>query len=453
MTSASAAPAKDASAGGCAASTRMPQLDDVARGALFVAAGLWPLSPALKNLALAVAVVAWLLSWWMTQPRRMPHPRATVPLLLWLAAGLCSLPQSIHLLSSLRGIAKVLEEIAIVLATAHVITTSRHLARLAWAMMIGATLASLDGLVQLVRGSDLVYHMEAGIALSGLPRLTAAFHHANDFGVYGASLLPVALVMALSAAPGRRRWLAWGMAALLSVATLWTWSRPAAVGIAGSLVVFLTVRGAWRMLALVGIAALIGVVALPAPIKTWAAQQPSWIDVLAQPERPQMWRTALNMIHAHSVTGVGINTFARNYVRYRQPDDPLTTAYAHNHFLHMAAEIGLVGLAAFGLFLVSTWLVWQRLLTGHDATRSLWAAGVGCGLISFLLVGLLESALYSPHTHLAFWVWAGALHGLDNSDKRPQSTSDRSQKSDVRSQDVQKSDVRSQKSEYGSSDF
>ena len=127
-----------------------------------------------------------------------------------------------------------------------------------------------------------------------------------------------------------------------------------------------------------------------------------------------MWRTAVNMIRAHPVIGVGVNTFVLNYSHYKPADDYLHAVYAHNNVLQMAAELGLLGVAAFGFLLVQTYGVWQQLLRHDDPWVRVISTGLGCGIIGFLAAGLLESNLYSSHTNLGFWLWLSTLCALGN---------------------------------------
>jgi O-antigen ligase len=377
-----------------------------------VAAGLvFPLSPALKNLALGVAVVAWLLGK-LVGKTPWPRTRANLPLALWGVAGLLSMAHSVAILESLKGVWKLLRSAAIFFAVAEVMHSPRRIMMCFRAVMVGAALVSLDGLVQVLWGHDVLRHNPAGVAFGDIRRLTATFHHANDFGLYGVGVLPICLVVALRATSRWSRWWGWGVVAGLGLALVLTFSRPAALGVAVSLAVFLLLRRAWRTLAVLGLLAGLGVLALPGQILEWSTTQASWIDMLAQPQRPQMWWTAMKMIEAHPILGVGINTFVLNYPRYKAPGDEVVSAYAHNQYLHLTAELGLIGLAAFGLLLFRTAQVWRWSLRSDEPRLRLVALGLGCGLIGFLTAGLLESALQSSHTNLSFWLWLGMLHAL-----------------------------------------
>jgi O-antigen ligase len=129
-------------------------------------------------------------------------------------------------------------------------------------------------------------------------------------------------------------------------------------------------------------------------------------------DRVFMWQTAWHMIQDRPVLGHGINTFMANYLTYwvggeQQP------RYAHNCYLQMAAETGLVGLAAF------LWLLWLafarmgRALTRAPASgdRTI-LAGLVAGLLAFAIQAGYDTNFYAMRQVAIFWVLAGLAVGL-----------------------------------------
>ena len=385
--------------------------DWVAFVSLVICSAVAPLSQAMKEIAVGIAVLAWLINKAATRTAP-PNTSATLPLCFRFLAGLLSMLNTVSVPTSLRGLFKIAKAIAIFTVTADVMRTKRRIMILMQAVTAGAAVIALDGFLQVIFGFDPVYRHPVGNAPGGIPRLTATFHHANDFALYAVSVLPVCLTVALGAKSRRSRWLSWGVVGALGGSLLLTFSRPAAVSVAASLTAFLMIRRAWRTLAACGIAASLGMAFLPDSIKTWVATQPSWFDALVQPLRKEIWQTALNMIASHPIIGVGVNTFTINYARYKLPTDTLQSAYAHNHYLQLTAETGLVGAAAFGWLLMGAVREWRRLLKSTDPWVTSVAIGLGCGALAFLAMGLLESALFSSRSRVFFWLWLGTLYGI-----------------------------------------
>jgi putative inorganic carbon (HCO3(-)) transporter len=102
-----------------------------------------------------------------------------------------------------------------------------------------------------------------------------------------------------------------------------------------------------------------------------------------------------------------------NYGKYKNKPEyrGIVTAnalYAHNNFLHMAAEIGLLGLGIFfwflyGLFKQATGN-YQNQKEGFMKVATL--SAIVC-LIAFLVNGFTESSLYSSRVAILFWYLAG----------------------------------------------
>ena len=122
---------------------------------------------------------------------------------------------------------------------------------------------------------------------------------------------------------------------------------------------------------------------------------------------------SLNMIKAHPLIGVGANTYMKNYKQYKEHPEYrniVTTdyMYAHNNFLQMAAEIGLIGLVIF------FWLLYKLFSECRNIYRSLnddflkvLSLSLSACLIAFLVNGLTESSLYYSRVAVLFWYIMG----------------------------------------------
>jgi O-antigen ligase len=121
--------------------------------------------------------------------------------------------------------------------------------------------------------------------------------------------------------------------------------------------------------------------------------------------------TGVRMMASTPVTGVGIGQYANNYLefvpeeirRYYRRD---TAQDAHNLFLWVGAELGLVGL---GLF---AWLILASLLRAWGAVRAepgnRWRLALLAGLFAFVVTWLVGQPLTVPRVAFAFWMLLGA---------------------------------------------
>lgn len=134
-------------------------------------------------------------------------------------------------------------------------------------------------------------------------------------------------------------------------------------------------------------------------------------------DRWVVWQAALGMIHDRPILGHGLNTFMAHYLDYwvggeQQP------RYAHNCYLQIAAEIGLVGLVAFLGFLYLLFrglLVRLRHLRGQERTILF---GFAVGLLAFAVQAGYDTNFYSLRQAALFWTLSGAAVGLSERDGR-----------------------------------
>ena len=135
--------------------------------------------------------------------------------------------------------------------------------------------------------------------------------------------------------------------------------------------------------------------------------------------RPVIWKATLQMIAARPLLGHGLGTYVVVYPRYRLPEYFLrpkaanVTDHAHNELLEIAAEQGLIGLAA-TLWLWAT-VVWCgfracRRLDGADR-RCLW--GMFGAMLVLMFHGLVDVDLRYLANQSLLWLLMGLLMGAD----------------------------------------
>jgi O-antigen ligase len=94
-------------------------------------------------------------------------------------------------------------------------------------------------------------------------------------------------------------------------------------------------------------------------------------------ERLAHWQTAVAMARDYPWLGVGFGNYAVAYPDYAFPNWPLALGHAHNYYLNVMAEVGLLGLGAY----LALWgvVVWHtfRLTRSHQ----IWPCGIAIGLL------------------------------------------------------------------------
>ncbi len=278
-------------------------------------------------------------------------------------------------------------------------------------------------------------------------RAFGTFGQPNPFGGFMGLLLPLAATGALAsihafrASPDRRYLLLITFYVLSSVlmlcGLLMSWSRGAWLGLAAAATVLVAAipRQLWHGLALV--AAGLGVAltlwltgwlpgALVARATSAAAELFTLGDVrgvsittenYAVVERLSHWQAALNMARSHPWFGVGLGNYEYAYASYRLINWPEPLGHAHNYYLNVLAEGGLIGLIGYGkVWLLIVVLTWRALRHPDTATRLVVAGLLGSWI--YLLVHSLFDNLYVNNVFLYLGVMLGIASLLYDDAKR-----------------------------------
>lgn len=118
--------------------------------------------------------------------------------------------------------------------------------------------------------------------------------------------------------------------------------------------------------------------------------------------RLEFYRNSAQMVLERPLFGTGTGGFRPAYAERVSGKGMVVTDHPHNAFLLVAAELGLVGLAALAWLLFVQWRTARELPLRADciAARSL--------LIVFVVAGLVSST-FNDHVEGLFFVWASAL--------------------------------------------
>jgi len=282
---------------------------------------------------------------------------------------------------------------------------------LVYAVAVAALANALVGLYIFLGGSG-ADHL---LILGRFYRAFGTFGQPNPFGGFMGIALPICSMAALGMAmqlwmdwrAGRMikvariaQLLAWAVAALLvAAALLASWSRGAWLGTACAalaLVIALPRRLLHGLLlALLAVAlffALWQAGILPDALVSRLSS--SLVDLVviddvrgvdahagnyAVIERLAHWQAALDMARDHPYFGVGLGNYSVRYAQYRLINWQLPLGHAHNTYLNLLAETGLVGMLAFLAYWACMWRVCWSLRQHPDPfARSLGVGLLGC---------------------------------------------------------------------------
>jgi len=303
--------------------------------------------------------------------------------------------------------------------------------------LLAAFVTALSGLVQHYTGRDFLKgHLIGTQDFVSTHRISSSFFGANGFGAY---LLPIIAFVAhlLYSAVGRKK--SWVLAVgvtfflfLLLACLCWTYSRSSWVGYL--VILFVMTWMDRRKIFYAGALLLIFIlIFLPSLSnvrheglisdykegvqieriqkegiqKERIQKKASVLSVMEQggSGRLGFWKKAISIIRSSPVYGTGLNTYTR--IIKRNPDQK-TWWYAHNCYLQMAAETGLLGLTCF------LWMVFVLLRQGLNHCRHIkdsWPLtilqGAVAGLFGFLAQSFFDNTFYTVQLGVLMWLLFG----------------------------------------------
>lgn len=334
---------------------------------------------------------------------------------------------SIELSSSMGGIMRLFKCFIFYLAIVDTINEKAKLKRVVWAICAGLLLVSLDGIFQNFVGKDFIrgygaVHGDLWKNTYGtdVPRLRASMKYANIFACYLATVIPLVLSLFLYYFKGKKR-LFFALLCLLAIFCMFnTLFRGVGLAFVAIIVLFSIMKKDVRLVVGFLILAGIALFFLPKPIVKWVMANSNPLDFfIEQGGRRWHWAAAINMIKAHPFIGVGIKTFMNNYALYKTQSDPLVSFNAHNSYLHLAAETGLIGFAIFMAMIGAVIIHWRRsYLKINAADLQAISLGLFGAFIAFLTASIMDSFLQSSNMTVLFYFILGLLIAANNITER-----------------------------------
>ncbi len=352
--------------------------------------------------------------------KRTPRTPLNRPLGVFFAALIAAALFCPSVLTSLVGLRK-LWLVGAAFAVYELIADPREACRLSQLTVVVAIGVAAFGVVQHYTGFDLG-HWATGKSPSVTPFW---FGRAEGFRTEGLfptgityahnMLFPLTLLTTWLLAP-HGEWrerlgllAGWGV---LALALLFTLTRGVWVAYIVVLLTLAAIRGGRVTLVAGGAVVLFGLALAFTSPGVWERARYAF-DLRTNFARSQIWQANLDMVRDRPLLGWGYGNYKRfrdaYYQRYPQVD---TTAHAHNNFLQMAVDAGVIGLAAFVFLFWSIlhlgWRAYQRLPSAAEHLRTL-ALGGTAGIEGFLIGGLTQYNFGDAEVAIVMWAMVGVL--------------------------------------------
>jgi O-antigen ligase len=270
-------------------------------------------------------------------------------------------------------------------------------------LVLGAVVAT--GLVQAV--ATIIPVLAGTEHLSSMMRASGTTIHANLFAGYLLLIIPLVIVAAVTL---RRRWtrpVAAAATIIYGAALVATLSRSGLLGlVAGAVTLTVLLPEKRKQIGALAGALLIAsfLAGMVGPFADRLAE--AGANATSLDGRLLIWGPAVQIFADHFVLGIGVGNFA-HVIGDR------SLSHAHNLFLNIAAERGVLGLAAFGIVIAALFrtLATAFRRTAGTASRVL-SAGLIASFVGFFAHSLFDATYYDYKILLLFWLLVGVSASL-----------------------------------------
>lgn len=378
--------------------------------------------PQWSVVAVAILAALWGLRWLATG--RLTAPTAFD----WCVVGLLvAVPASLWMSADFSTSVAEASRLVLGIGIFYALVNGAHQDRLLLSSLVlllaGAAALAMVGLLGGMAAGSQFLSLPSSIVQLALPQAI----HANVLGTSLMLVLPLAFAVAWDGAPlgwpAWLRWLAVLVAGLALLALVFTQSRGSYVGLAAAAGVLVWMRWPrlrWLVLALVALAAagLLGLL---------LADRLPDIVVDGALGRLAVWQRGLYALEDFPLTGLGFGLFGEIvpvlYPYFTIGAGPLALApHAHNVYLQLGVDLGLLGLVSFVAFLLVAarllhWM-WQqsRGESGIHTERMpgfqalVW--GLAGSLMALAVNGLIDAAIWVSKASPLLWLLLGLVAAL-----------------------------------------
>ena len=388
------------------------------------------IAPAPMNVFMGLAIASFISKKILKKEQVFIKSSLNLPLLFLFIITCLSILNSINYYDTIKGgILRLFQYICIFFIILEELRERRQIKNIIFSMVFGIILVSFDEIWQIYTGSDFIRGYKTIVNI-GLVRATASFKDANTLGIYLSAIAPLILGLTLYYFKNKRKIILSLISFIALIGIVLTYSRPTLLAVYIALFLLSIVRKDKVLIAFLIIFTLISPFILPKSVKDWARQvNYNPLRFMCNDDRIAIYRNSFNMIRHNPILGVGANTYMKNYKIYKESPEyrNIVTAdylYAHNNFLHIAAEIGLIGL---GVFIWLLYKLFRECINIYkqldDYFLKMVSLTLSACLIAFLINGLTESSLYSSRVAMIFWYLIGfslALNKFVDADRSRQ---------------------------------
>jgi O-antigen ligase len=291
------------------------------------------------------------------------------------------------------------------------------------AFLLSLIFQSLICMVQYLTGT---FFNVFEVAYTGdLARVSGTMDWPNTAGAYLATLTSIAFILFISNGDKRLNLLSLSAVFAGFISLILTYSRGAWIALLTALMIGILIArskkrlGSAEIIRLASIVLVIIAIIVPFIQDIIERLNQIYPTQGALADRISLMIIARDMIIAHPIFGVGVNTFVEVMRYYDTTGLSYSFPYpVHDIYLQIASETGLVGLGLFLVFVVKIFKEFYQVAKSSDSFISPFAIALMSGAIAILVSNLFDVHLKVDTIFALFWFLAGvgmALPGLKQS--------------------------------------
>jgi O-antigen ligase len=348
--------------------------------------------PEILSILTVLALFAWIMRAFLTSDLTLPWTRVELALIVYVSTLLISMVFSPNLEAGTPLLLPIAKRLLFYALFATVVRTQTGVVLVSMSVVVGAT---LNGLMAIWAFS----HERALVALWSVFRGSGLVGDPNVLSMLVVTALPISVYLTASARTRLARVVFAIAAVTLVAANLVTLSRT---GFLAMVMVFLLIAIRERQSVWIRVGVVLLVIALPflAPQEFWhrVASAGLFSGDYSVYLRTGLVKTGFKMFAENPFTGAGLGTYVEKSTQYGDTIFPLV---AHNMYLHVLAESGVLGLAGM-LFLIGSSLHRMRLaerIAANGSPIAYLARGYQISYLAFLFCGFFLSVQFD----MSFW--------------------------------------------------
>jgi len=277
-------------------------------------------------------------------------------------------------------------------------------------LVFSAAIAGLYAIFQFFTGMDLIGGRELW-SLGAFHRASGAYSFYLTFAGNQLMIFGVAFVLFMQERQwNRQKWLLFAAVIVIGLSMVATFGRSVWIGAIGILLIstFLFYRNHfWKIITVLIVLAAMIFIALPDIRERFLII----FDTSHQYNtgRINLWRTSWIMIKAYPWFGVGPGLFDTYFEQFKVPGMYDATGHAHNDYLHMAVQGGLITL----LIWLSVWVVFfyyslrfiGRNVSGQE--NSVTVSAVVLAIAGIMIAALFQCYFVDLENAILWWTLVG----------------------------------------------